>query len=134
MCCPQRNLAREHHIHTHHTSHISITHLSSHPVHLHQKASSNPAKCHKEGVAIDLTCRGMVKDEASRVDFGMAEALAFGTLALHRGVRPQDTDPGSDDQPQEVVVHPGGSRHQTLTSKLPLDTLHHMLVSLPANR
>ena len=24
----------------------------------------------------------------SRVDFGMAEALAFGALALHRGARP----------------------------------------------
>ena len=30
----------------------------------------------------------MVEDRESRVDFGMAEALAFGTLALHRGVRP----------------------------------------------
>ena len=30
----------------------------------------------------------MVEGPDSRVDFGMAEALAFGTLALHKGVRP----------------------------------------------
>ncbi len=48
----------------------------------------------------------MVKDEKGRVDFGMAEALAYGTLALHRGVRPHGTHPGSDE-PQQVVVHPG---------------------------
>ncbi len=47
-----------------------------------------------------------MKDEKGRVDFGMAEALAYGTLALHRGVRPKDAHPGSD-QPQQVVVHPG---------------------------
>ena len=35
----------------------------------------------------------MVEGEASRVNFAMAEALAFGTLALHRGLRP----PGADE-------------------------------------
>ena len=34
-----------------------------------------------------------MKDEKSRGDFGMAEALAFGTLALHRGVRPKEAHP-----------------------------------------
>ena len=29
-------------------------------------------------------CRAMVEDAGSRVDFAMAEALAFGTLATHR--------------------------------------------------
>ena len=29
----------------------------------------------------------MCQDESSRVDFAMAEALAFGTLALRRGLR-----------------------------------------------
>ena len=43
-------------------------------------------------------CRGMVADEDARVDFGMAEALAFGTLALHRGVRP----PGSEQAPADA--------------------------------
>ena len=40
-----------------------------------------------------LSCSGMVEEEASRVSFAMAEALAFGTLALHRGLRP----PGADE-------------------------------------
>lgn len=35
----------------------------------------------------------MCKDESSRVDFAMAEALAFGTLALRRGVRPAGVTP-----------------------------------------
>ena len=35
----------------------------------------------------------MCKDESSRVDFAMAEALAFGTLALRRGVRPTGVTP-----------------------------------------
>ena len=39
----------------------------------------------------------MVKDKKSRVDFGMAEALAFGTLALHRGVRPPGAAAGGHD-------------------------------------
>lgn len=34
----------------------------------------------------------MCKDESSRVDFGMAEALAYGTLALRRGVKPAGVD------------------------------------------
>ena len=39
--------------------------------------------------------RAMVEDRESRVDFGMAEALAFGTLALHRGVRPPQAPQGA---------------------------------------
>ena len=39
-------------------------------------------------------CRAMVEDKKGRVDFGMAEALAFGTLALHRGVRPPNIGSG----------------------------------------
>lgn len=38
----------------------------------------------------------MVAREDSRVDFGMAEALALGTLALHRGRRPGGCEFGSD--------------------------------------
>lgn len=41
-----------------------------------------------DGVFLGFMNRGMVEGRDSRVDFGMAEALAFGTLALHRGVRP----------------------------------------------
>ncbi|DBA67070.1 hypothetical protein WJX79_005030 [Trebouxia sp. C0005] len=37
--------------------------------------------------------RQMCKDDSSRVDFAMAEALAFGTLALRRGVRPAGVTP-----------------------------------------
>lgn len=40
--------------------------------------------------------RRMVAGEDSRVDFGMAEALALGTLALHRGRRPGGCEFGSD--------------------------------------
>lgn len=32
--------------------------------------------------------RDMVKNETGRVSFALAEALAFGTLALHRDFRP----------------------------------------------
>ncbi len=39
----------------------------------------------------------MVENKNSRVDFGMAEALAFGTLALHRGVRPPAASAGGHD-------------------------------------
>ena len=39
------------------------------------------------------------------MDFGMAEALAFGTLALHRGVRPPQA-------PQETSQPPGTSLEQ----------------------
>lgn len=35
----------------------------------------------------------MCQDESSRVDFAMAETLAFGTLALRRGVRPTGVSP-----------------------------------------
>lgn len=35
----------------------------------------------------------MCQNESSRVDFAMAEALAFGTLALRRGVRPAGVTP-----------------------------------------
>ena len=35
----------------------------------------------------------MCKNDSSRVDFAMAEALAFGTLALRRGVRPAGVNP-----------------------------------------
>ena len=47
----------------------------------------------------DITClsRQMCKDESSRVDFAMAEALAFGTLALRRGVRPAGVNPSDYD-------------------------------------
>ncbi|KAL3139978.1 hypothetical protein ABBQ38_004265 [Trebouxia sp. C0009 RCD-2024] len=37
--------------------------------------------------------RQMCQDESSRVDFSMAEALAFGTLALRRGVGPTGVTP-----------------------------------------
>ncbi|KAK9823055.1 hypothetical protein WJX81_005034 [Elliptochloris bilobata] len=52
--------------------------------------------------------RRMVAGEDSRVDFGMAEALALGTLALHRGRRPGGCEFGSDvgeqaGLPTEVV-------------------------------
>ncbi len=47
----------------------------------------------------------MVEDKDSRVDFGMAEALAFGTLALHRGVRPPQA-------PQNACQSPGTSLEQ----------------------
>ena len=62
----------------------------------------------KESKSTELTnflgtgcCRAMVEDKEGRVDFGMAEALAFGTLALHRGVRPPSTEPAnSRDRPE----------------------------------
>jgi hypothetical protein len=44
----------------------------------------------------------MVEDKNGRVDFGMAEALAFGTLALHRGVRPPSTDPANSRDRHEL--------------------------------
>ena len=37
--------------------------------------------------------RQMCQNECSRVDFAMAESLAFGTLALRRGVRPAGVTP-----------------------------------------
>ena len=40
-----------------------------------------------------VLCRQMCQNESSRVDFAMAEALAFGTLALRRGVRPAGVTP-----------------------------------------
>ncbi|BDA49631.1 probable 2-oxoglutarate dehydrogenase E1 component [Coccomyxa sp. Obi] len=49
---------------------------------------------------VERLCQGrlsMVENKNSRVDFGMAEALAFGTLALHRGVRPPGTSAGGLD-------------------------------------
>ena len=42
-----------------------------------------------------LPHRKMVESPDSRVDFAFAEALAFGTLALHRGFRPPAA-PGSE--------------------------------------
>lgn len=50
-----------------------------------------------------IHCRRMVAAEESRVDFGMAEALALGALALHRGRRPRSCEFGIDagDQPGE---------------------------------
>ena len=51
------------------------------------------------GGSAELVPRGrrrMVAGEDSRVDFGMAEALALGTLALHRGRRPGGCEFGSD--------------------------------------
>jgi 2-oxoglutarate dehydrogenase E1 component len=54
---------------------------------MHLKTSLSPA------VWLGVHARGMVHDEDARVDFGMAEALAFGTLALHRGVRPPGSEP-----------------------------------------
>ena len=41
----------------------------------------------------DCLFRQMCKDDSSRVDFAMAEVLAFGTLALRRGVRPAGVTP-----------------------------------------
>ncbi|CAL5220687.1 g2736 [Coccomyxa viridis] len=43
---------------------------------------------HPEVDALLKSRRAMVEGREGRVDFGMAEALAHGTLALHRGVRP----------------------------------------------
>ena len=37
-------------------------------------------------------CRAMVEDAGSRVDFAMAEALAFGTLATHRSASLDGTE------------------------------------------
>jgi len=62
----------------------------------------------------------MVEDKEGRVDFGMAEALAFGTLALHRGVRPphamlvaQQKSTGEDlrTQAQRGMHHAGCAQH-----------------------
>lgn len=64
--------------------------------------------------------RGMVEDKEGRVDFGMAEALAFGTLALHRGVRPphamlvaQQKSTGEElrTQAQRGMHHAGCAQH-----------------------
>ena len=56
-------------------------------------------------------CRAMVGDREGRVDFGMAEALAFGTLALHRGVRPpqalQSVQQASADQSPRTAAQRG---------------------------
>lgn len=43
-----------------------------------QEGSKSPSRC--------TICRKMVEGAASRVDFAMAEVLAFGTLLLHRGL------------------------------------------------
>jgi hypothetical protein len=53
-------------------------------------------------------CRAMVEDRESRVDFGMGEALAFGTLALHRGVRPPAAflEGGSPSRPSALPSQP----------------------------
>lgn len=39
----------------------------------------------------DFLSRAMVKSETSRVDWAMAEALAFGCLALHQREREEGT-------------------------------------------
>ena len=68
--------------------------------------------------------RGMVEDKEGRVDFGMAEALAFGSLALHRGVRPphamlvaQQKSTGEDlrTQAQRGMHHAGCAQHLPIT-------------------
>lgn len=42
------------------------------------------------------SCRDMVSSPTSRVDFAMAEALAFGTLALFRSAGPKPGPPAHD--------------------------------------
>ncbi len=55
--------------------------------------------------------RAMVEGREGRVDFGMAEALAHGTLALHRGVRPpqapQAARQASAGKDQHSAMQPG---------------------------
>lgn len=50
----------------------------------------------------DVFARDMVNGSESRVDFAMAEALAFGTLLLHQGVAP----PGVTLGQQEAYFDP----------------------------
>ena len=49
--------------------------------------------------------RAMVEDREGRVDFGMAEALAYGTLALHRGVRPPHALPAGQQASAGEDLH-----------------------------
>lgn len=64
--------------------------------------AAEPLPCSEHALALSqskLPCRKMMADADSRVDFAMAEALAFGALALHRGVGPASAlqpAPGSD--------------------------------------
>ena len=55
-------------------------------------------------LSVNSLCRAMVEDKDSRVDFGMAEALAFGTLALHRGVGPPSVGAGTSRELQPSTI------------------------------
>ena len=51
----------------------------------------------------------MVETAASRVDFAMAEALAFGTLALHRSFRPPGQQPPEAASASSPAAEPAPS-------------------------
>lgn len=55
-----------------------------------------------------------MEDADSRVDFGMAEALAFGTLALHRDVRPGQLAAATEGNAGDLAREPStvDSQHQ----------------------
>ena len=54
-----------------------------------------------------LYCRDMVAGPDSRVDFAMAEALALGTLALHRSASPKRSQSKLPGQNSAVDMHLG---------------------------
>ncbi|KAK9810028.1 hypothetical protein WJX72_003602 [[Myrmecia] bisecta] len=64
--------------------------------------------------------RRMVQDENSRVDWAMAEALAFGTLMLHRGVRPPQASAPALAASAALDQHP---THDGDTRQVPALTL-----------
>ena len=49
--------------------------------------------------------RNMVTDPASRVDFAMGEALALGTLALHRSASPKRSQRELPEQESAIDTH-----------------------------
>lgn len=50
-------------------------------------------------------CREMIAQPESRVDFAMAEALALGTLALHRSAKAKRTATRDSSQHQDASLH-----------------------------
>ena len=70
-----------------------------------QAAAHASAARHVRGVpGAPPVCRDMVERPDSRVDYAFAEALAFGTLALHRGFQPPVR--GGGQGPQLSADHP----------------------------